>query len=59
MTEADAAGAASRWRRQKTPQPEMQLRADKDTEYRYVRKILGDAKAAGMVHVGFMTTGKE
>jgi biopolymer transport protein ExbD len=43
----------------KTPQPEIQLRADKDTEYRYVRKILGDAKAAGMVHVGFMTTGKE
>jgi len=43
----------------KTPQPEIQLRADKNTEYRYVRKILGDAKAAGMVHVGFMTTGKE
>jgi biopolymer transport protein ExbD len=43
----------------KTPQPEIHLRADKDTEYRYVRKILGDAKAAGMVHVGFMTTGKE
>ena len=43
----------------KTPQPEIQLRADKDTEYRYVRKILGDAKGAGMVHVAFMTTGKE
>lgn len=42
-----------------SPQPELQLRADKATEYRYVRKILGDAKAAGMVHVGFMTTGKE
>ncbi|MEI7035217.1 biopolymer transporter ExbD [Fulvimonas yonginensis] len=43
----------------KAPQPELQIRADKDTEYRYVRKVLGDAKAAGMVHVGFMTTGKE
>ena len=43
----------------KTPQPEIQLRADKDTEYKYVRKVLADAKAAGMVHVGFMTTGKE
>jgi len=41
------------------PQPELQIRADKATEYRYVRKVLGDAKAAGMVHVGFMTTGKE
>jgi biopolymer transport protein ExbD len=43
----------------KSPQPELQIRADKATEYKYVRKILGDAKAAGMVHVGFMTTGKE
>jgi biopolymer transport protein ExbD len=43
----------------KSPQPELQIRADKATEYRYVRKILGDAKGQGMVHVGFMTTGKE
>ncbi len=43
----------------KSPQPELQIRADKATEYRYVRKALGDAKSQGMVHVGFMTTGKE
>jgi Biopolymer transport protein len=43
----------------KSPQPELQIRADKTTEYKHVRKILGDAKAQGMVHVGFMTTGKE
>jgi biopolymer transport protein ExbD len=43
----------------KSPQPELQIRADKTTEYRIVRKILGDAKAQGMVHVGFITTGKE
>ena len=43
----------------KSPQPEIQIRADKTTEYRIVHKVLGDAKDAGMVHVGFMTTGKE
>ncbi|MGC1549752.1 MAG: biopolymer transporter ExbD [Rhodanobacter sp.] len=43
----------------KSPQPELQIRAAKDTEYKIVRKVLGNAKDAGMVHVGFMTTGKE
>ena len=42
-----------------SPQPELQIRAAKDTEFKLVRKVLGDAKGAGMVHVGFMTTGKE
>jgi biopolymer transport protein ExbD len=42
-----------------TPQPELQIRAAKDTEFKVVRKALGEAKDAGMVHVGFMTTGKE
>lgn len=43
----------------KSPQPELQIRADKATEYKIVRKILGSAKEQGMVHVGFITTGKE
>ena len=42
-----------------SPQPELQIRADKTTEYKIVRKILGNAKEQGMVHVGFITTGKE
>jgi biopolymer transport protein ExbD len=42
-----------------SPQPELQIRAAKDTEFKTVRKVLGDAKDSGMVHVGFMTTGKE
>src|SRR5579859_4889026 len=37
----------------KAPQPELQIRADKTTEYKVVKKILGDAKDQGMVHVGF------
>jgi biopolymer transport protein ExbD len=41
---------------QKTPQPELQIRADKTTEFKIVKKIIGDAKDSGMVHVGFMTT---
>ncbi|HET6430916.1 biopolymer transporter ExbD [Dyella sp.] len=43
----------------KSPQPELQIRADKTTEYKIVKKILADAKGQGMVHVGFITTGKE
>jgi len=43
----------------KSPQPELQIRADKTTEYKIVKKILGSAKDQGMVHVGFITTGKE
>ncbi len=42
-----------------SPQPELQIRAAKDTPFKNVRKVLGDAKDSGMVHVGFMTTGKE
>jgi biopolymer transport protein ExbD len=41
---------------QKTPQPELQIRAQKATEFKIVKKIIGDAKDSGMVHVGFMTT---
>jgi biopolymer transport protein ExbD len=38
------------------PQPELQVRGAKDTQWKVIRKILGEAKDAGMVHVGFMTT---
>ncbi|HWX65854.1 MAG TPA: biopolymer transporter ExbD [Rhodanobacter sp.] len=41
---------------QKSPQPELQIRADKTTEFKIVKKVIGDAKDSGMVHVGFMTT---
>jgi biopolymer transport protein ExbD len=40
---------------QRTPQPELQIRADKDTEYQVVSAVMGDAKAAGMVKLGFIT----
>ena len=41
---------------QKVPQPELQIRADKGTEFKIVKKVIGSAKDSGMVHVGFMTT---
>ncbi len=43
---------------QKIPQPELQIRADQNTEFKLVRAALNDAKSQGMVHVGFMTIGK-
>ena len=43
----------------KSPQPEIQIRADRTTQYGVVKKILSDAKGQGMVHVDFITTAKE
>ncbi|HEX7370498.1 MAG TPA: biopolymer transporter ExbD [Rhodanobacteraceae bacterium] len=40
-----------------TPQPELDIRADKTTPYRIIWKVMQDAKDAGMVHVGFVTHG--
>jgi len=40
----------------RSPQPELQVRGAKDTQWKIIRKMLGEAKGAGMVHVGFMTT---
>ena len=40
---------------QQTPQPELQIRADKDTEYQLVSQVMADAKGAGMVKLGFIT----
>ena len=41
---------------QKTPQPQLQIRADREVQFMVVKKIINDAKASGMVHVAFMTT---
>jgi len=40
---------------QQNPQPEMQIRADKDTEYQLISSVMADAKNAGMVKLGFIT----
>jgi len=41
-----------------SPQPELNIRADKTTPYRVIWKVMQDAKSAGMVHLGFITQGK-
>ncbi len=40
------------------PQPEIKLRADKHLHFKVVARVLSDAKQAGLVKIGFITTGK-
>ena len=40
---------------QRTPKPEEQLRADKNTEYSVISMVMGDVKNAGIVHLGFIS----
>jgi biopolymer transport protein ExbD len=42
---------------QKSPQPELQIRADKLTQWQKIATVMAEAKSAGMVKIGFMTTG--
>lgn len=39
----------------KTPQPEVQLRADKNVRYESVAQVLSTAKRAGLTKIGFVT----
>jgi biopolymer transport protein ExbD len=41
---------------QKQPQPELQIRADKTTQYQLIATVMADAKSAGMVKIGFITS---
>ncbi|MFA7680252.1 MAG: biopolymer transporter ExbD [Pigmentiphaga sp.] len=38
------------------PQPEIQLRADKETRYEVLAQIMGDASRSGMKRIGFVST---
>ena len=44
---------------QKTPQPELQIRAEKKTEYQLIATVMSNAKNAGMVKIGFITAQAE
>ncbi len=41
---------------QRTPQPQLQIRADREVQFMVIKKVISDAKGSGMVHVAFMTT---
>lgn len=44
---------------QKTPQPELQLRADKSTRYEVIAQVMSAAQTNGMTKLGFVTDAKE
>ena len=41
---------------QRTPQPDVNIRGDKTTHYRYVNEVVNIAQAQGMRKVGFVAT---
>jgi biopolymer transport protein ExbD len=41
---------------QRKPQPELQLRADKTTQYQVLAEIMADAQNAGVKKMGFITS---
>ncbi|MDP5008843.1 MAG: biopolymer transporter ExbD [Glaciimonas sp.] len=43
----------------KQPQPELQLRADKDTRYEVLAQVMSLAQTNGVTKIGFMTEPKE
>ncbi len=38
-----------------SPQPELHLRADRDTRYQVIAKVMADAQRAGLKKIGFVT----
>jgi biopolymer transport protein ExbD len=44
---------------QKTPQPELQLRADKSTRYEVIAQVMAAAQNNGLTKMGFVTDPKE
>ncbi|MES2316420.1 MAG: biopolymer transporter ExbD [Pseudomonadota bacterium] len=42
-----------------TPQPELQLRADKDTRYEVVAQVMASAQQRGLTRLGFVTDPKK
>lgn len=44
---------------QRQPQPELRIRAAKTIEYSRIWDVMSTAKGAGMVHLGFVTTGDD
>jgi biopolymer transport protein ExbD len=57
----DAAGLEARLKQAATvmPQPELQLRADKNTRYEVVAQVMAAAQAQGLTRLGFVTDPKK
>ena len=44
---------------QKSPQPELQIRADKTTQYQILAEVMAEAGKAGLVRIGFVSDPRE
>jgi biopolymer transport protein ExbD len=55
----DELGARFSTASQKTPQPELQLRADKSTRYEVIAQVMSSAQTNGMTKIGFVTNPKD
>ncbi|MFM2107958.1 MAG: hypothetical protein RLZZ513_1026 [Pseudomonadota bacterium] len=55
----DELGARFTTAAQKTPQPELQLRADKSTRYEVIAQVMSAAQTNGMTKIGFVTNPKD
>ncbi|MEY5003216.1 MAG: hypothetical protein RL678_1025 [Pseudomonadota bacterium] len=55
----DELGARFTTAAQKTPQPELQLRADKSTRYEIIAQVMSAAQTNGMTKIGFVTNPKD
>jgi biopolymer transport protein ExbD len=42
----------------KNPQPDLQLRADKETRYEVIAQVMAAAQAQGLSKIGFITDAK-
>lgn len=51
----DALGIYAQTAAKKSPQPEVQLRADKNVRYETVAQVLSTTKRAGLTKIGFVT----
>lgn len=43
----------------KTPQPELQLRADRNTRYEIIAQVMAAAQSSGLTKIGFVTDPKD
>lgn len=55
----DELGARFTTAAQKSPQPELQLRADKSTRYEVIAQVMSSAQTNGMTKIGFVTNPKD
>ena len=59
MADLDALGERFRQAAAQQPQPELHLRADRDTRYQRIAEVMSGAQQAGIAKLGFVTEPRE